>query len=163
MKCKCRIELIEELPIVNIYSIKIGNSEHTEFEKFILKYSGVREHKKDFERLSYYIDKIGVNGALERYFRPESRYGNRVMALPIEINKLRLYVIRVSDNILIIGNGDIKNVDRYNKDPILSCYVSDLEQVDRALKESKNKRATFIIEKKISGRMNFKINRHEKE
>lgn len=49
-----------------------------------------------------WIDRIGETGALERYFRPEGKYGDGVSAIPIESGKLRLYCLRLSDKILIL-------------------------------------------------------------
>ena len=48
-----------------------------------------------------WLDRIGETGALERYFRPEGKYGDGVSAIPIESGKLRLYCLRLSDKILI--------------------------------------------------------------
>lgn len=35
-----------------------------------------------------WLDRIGETGALERYFRPEGKYGDGVSAIPIESGKL---------------------------------------------------------------------------
>ena len=57
-------------------------------------------------------NKIIENGVYERYFRPEGKMNDGVCALPIESGKLRLYCNRLSQQILIAGNGDF-NVKHY--------------------------------------------------
>lgn len=46
------------------------------------------------------------NGAaLERYFRYEGKMSDNVVALPTFRTSLRLYCLRMSDSVLIVGNG----------------------------------------------------------
>lgn len=45
------------------------------------------------------------------------------------LNKLRLYAIRLSDNILILGNGGHKKTKTYNEDPELNECVEHLVQL----------------------------------
>lgn len=80
-------------------------------------------------RIVYYIEKIKENGVLERYFRPEGKPAQKITAIPVETNKLRLYAIRLSDNILIVGNGGHKKTKTYNEDPVLNECVDHLVQL----------------------------------
>lgn len=64
---------------------------------------------------------------LERYFRREGKYADRVYALPTDSGRLRLYCLRLSDKILILGNGGIKATRTYNEDSELNGYVMDLQ------------------------------------
>jgi hypothetical protein len=61
------------------------------------------------------IEKIGENGALERYFRYAGKVRDNVSELPSneDTAALRLYCIRLSENIVIIGNGGPKNTETY--------------------------------------------------
>jgi hypothetical protein len=69
--------------------------------KFINKYANNPSFSRDIQRIVSYIDKIKENGVLERYFRREGKPAQKIKAIPVEINKLRLYAIRLTDNILI--------------------------------------------------------------
>ena len=64
------------------------------------------------------IEAMGEKGILENKFRPEGTLSDRVLALPLLTiprnvqthGTLRLYCIRVSERLLVIGSGDIKRV-----------------------------------------------------
>lgn len=106
MTRKYSIELIEEHDAVNFYSIQLADEELSELERFFEKFPEGCEYDKDIDVIISWLDKIGERGALERYFRPEGRYGDGVGVVPIDVgNKLRLYCLRMSDKILIFGNG----------------------------------------------------------
>lgn len=75
------------------------------------------------------------NGFLERYFRTaEGKMNDNVCALPIETGKLRLYCLRLSDSILIAGNGGVKRTRTYQGDEKLNGYVLTLQELDHAIK-----------------------------
>lgn len=122
MKKRLEIELFEEHPNVNIYTIRFKN-ESTEIEKFLDKFPVGSKFDRDISIIIKVLDNIGKRGALERYLRPEGKFKDNVFALPIEDTDLRLYVIRISDNILILGNGGIKKTRKYNEDPELNNIV----------------------------------------
>lgn len=74
------------------------------------------------------------NGAFERNFRYEGKMKDNVVALSIDSKKLRLYCLRISDQILIVGNGGVKNTRTYNESVELNGYVMDLQKFDELLK-----------------------------
>ena len=76
---------------------------------------------------------------------------DNVCALPIESGKLRLYCLRLSDQILIIGNGGIKETRTYQEDKTLLGYVMNLQKFDSLLKQYIEKGWLSIEEKEISG------------
>ena len=59
----------------------------------------------------------------------EQNDNDNVKALAIDSRKLRLYCLRISDQILILGNGGVKNTRTYQEDSKLSGYVMDLQGV----------------------------------
>ena len=61
---------------------------------------------------------------------------------------LRLYCLRISDQILILGNGGVKTTRTYEEDEILSGYVMDLQQFDELLKQAQ-KKGSITIEKNM--------------
>ncbi len=87
-------------------------------------------------------------GAFERFFRPEGRMEDHVAALSIDSRKLRLYCLRISDQILIVGNGGVKESRTYEDNEELSGYVIDLQVFDKLLTEAR-KDGSITIEKNV--------------
>lgn len=73
---------------------------------------------------------------------------DRVAALSIDSRKLRLYCLRISDQILIVGNGGIKSTRTYEENTELSGYVMDLQEFDKLLAEAQ-KVGSITIEKNV--------------
>ena len=78
--------------------------------------------------------------------------------LPVTSGKLRLYCLRLSDKILIIGNGGIKESKTYNENPELSGYVIDLQNFDSIIKKALNEGLISIEETNILGIENQTFN-----
>ncbi|MCQ2336371.1 MAG: hypothetical protein MJ010_04225 [Paludibacteraceae bacterium] len=57
-----------------------------------------------------------------------------VKALGLDSKKLRLYCLLVSEQIVILGNGGVKDTRTYQEDETLNGYVLDLKQFNRLLK-----------------------------
>lgn len=109
-----------------------------------------------------WLDKIGENGALERYFRPEGKYGDGVGVIPIDIgNKLRLYCLRVSDKILIFGNGGIKDANSWQNSETLAPYVEMLIDTSRFVASRIKDGKIILVDKDLIGNLNF--TRYENE
>lgn len=94
------------------------------------------------------LEKIVAVGAFERFFRPEGKMSDRVAALSIDSRKLRLYCLRISDQILIVGNGGKKDTRTYEESSELSGYVMDLQEFDKLLSEAQ-KDGSITIEKNV--------------
>lgn len=154
---KYTIELYEEADSVNFYTIRFDGEENTEFDKFISNFIEKKEFKKDLQIISRWISNIGQRGALERYFRRESRMSDGVSAIPIEVSKLRLYCLRISDNILILGSGGHKPKDQrtYNTDPQLNNCVETLAKLDAYIKAREAQNRISIVGKNIIGDLTF--------
>lgn len=69
-----------------------------------------------------------------------------VGALPVYKSGLRLYCLRLSDSVLIVGNGGVKTTKTYNEDEDLNGYVISLQKLDGLLK-SDIERGIVRIEK----------------
>lgn len=87
-------------------------------------------------------------GALERFFRPEGKMNDHLAALSIDSRKLRLYCLRISDSILIVGNGGRKETRTYEENEELRGYVMDLQLFDKMLIEAQ-KDGSVTIEKNV--------------
>ena len=110
------IDLVEEYFNVNFYSIHLEGEELSELERFFEKFPIGSEYDEDIDVVISWLDNIAERGALERYFRPEGHYGDGVGVIPIDIgNKVRLYCLRLSDKILVFGNGGVKDAPSWMK------------------------------------------------
>lgn len=156
MKKRLGIELFEEHTNVNIYTIRFKN-ESTEIEKFLDKFPAGYKFDRDIGIIIRVLDNIGKRGALERYLRPEGKFKDNVFALPVEDTNLRLYVIRISDNILILGNGGIKKTRKYNEDPELNSIVERLKTIDCLLIKLEKQGLIQIKGKQLLGNLEFEI------
>ena len=94
------------------------------------------------------LSKIIDKGALERFFRNEGRMRDNVKALAIDSRKLRLYCLRISDQVLILGNGGVKTTRTYQENEKLSGYVMDLQTFDKVLVKAQ-KTGKITIEKNM--------------
>ncbi|MBD5175790.1 MAG: hypothetical protein HDT06_08220 [Bacteroidales bacterium] len=152
-----------ELLLVNssdsctMYTIQFLSDEMSEFEKFISKFREDAELNPDFQAIMRFIEQILSNGALERYFRREGKMNDSVAALPVLKSKLRLYCLRLTDKILILGNGDVKNSRTYEEDDKLQGYVIDLQKFEQLLRQEVRSGNVEITEKEIITNKTFEI------
>ncbi|MCQ2057648.1 MAG: hypothetical protein MJY75_05490 [Bacteroidaceae bacterium] len=149
---KIKIREIEQTENAGLFSICFEGNDETEFEKFILKFKDDAERKQDLQVILNVIRKmLSASGFLERFFRPEGKMNDHVVALPIERGKLRLYCLRMSDSILIVGNGGIKATKTYDDDTDLCGYVITLQKLDVLLKDVIRKGIVSIEGTNITG------------
>ena len=131
-----------------MFSICFDGSEESEFEKFLNEFKDNATYNRDFNVILLALSKIIDKGALERFFRNEGRMNDNVKALAIDSRKLRLYCLRISDQILILGNGGLKASRTYQEDSKLSGYVMDLQSFDKVLLKAQ-KSGKVTIEKNM--------------
>lgn len=136
-----KLELVIESDNVSIYSPKYDGETQTEFEKFMSD-NGSLSHpqlKKDFDAIIAVIKKMVDDcGARENLFRLE---GKNIKAIPLcvehrrrrGVGTLRLYCIRISERILVVGNGGIKRVRKYEDDPVLLDIVDKLRSIEHQI------------------------------
>ncbi len=134
----------------NFYSVVIDDSDDTEFEKFINKFTD-----SDYEYELHLILAILKNvvgdkkGARNNFFRPE----REAHALPsisvlktIEIISddnsdptknfpLRLYCLRISEEILILGSGGVKTSNTFQDSPDCKPHAELMIKVHKAILE----------------------------
>lgn len=149
------IELIEEHDAVNFYSVHLNEEELSELERFFEKFPEGCEFDEDIDIIIAWLDRIGECGALERYFRYEGRYADGVSAIPIETGNLRLYCIRLSDKILIFGNGGVKDCATWEESENLSEYVETLMDTSRFIASRLKNGTMYLVDKEIIGNLNF--------
>ena len=149
------IELIEEHEAVNFYSIHLNREDLSELERFFEKYPEGSEYDEDIDTIIAWLDHIGEKGALERYFRYEGKFGDGVSAIPIETSRLRLYCLRLSDKILIFGNGGLKECAKWQDSDNLREYVETLIETSRFIASRLANETIFIVDKELIGNLNF--------
>lgn len=132
-----------------MYSISFAMDKTTEFERFLNKFEEEASLNEDYQKILYALSIILDKGALERYFRPEGRMNDDLCALPVESGRIRLYCLRISDEILILGNGDIKRTSSYEEDVKLYGYTMDLQKFGRLLKKDIEDGIVTIEEKEL--------------
>ena len=162
MKQEYTIELVEEYDNVNFYSIHLDGEELTEMEAFFEKFPVGCEYDDEIDVIISWIDKIAEKGALERYFRPEGHYGDGVGVIPIDVgNKVCLYCLRLSDKILVFGNGGVKDSATWEESEQLAPYVKLLIDTSRFITSRISDGSIVLVDKEIVGYLNF--TRYEKK
>lgn len=156
MKLEVKIELFETHDKVNFYTLVV-NGQATEIDKFFDRFPEGCPHDEDIDTIIKWIDKLGERGALERYLRNEGRMHDNVYAIPIETANLRLYIIRLSDHIVILGNGGVKSTATYNEDEELNAQVELLQQVDSLLRARIRSGQISHYQKELFGNLCFHL------
>ena len=149
---KATIQSVRQTEKAGLFTISFEGDSYTEFQKFIIKSNENAKLQPDLQKILGAIQRmLSAVGFLERYFRPEGKMRDRVAALPIQTSKLRLYCLRLSDSVLIVGNGGEKSTKTYEDDPELSGYVINLQKLDELLKSAEKKGSISIEETTIQG------------
>lgn len=149
--------LLNERNKCTLYSIQFASEDNSEYERFYEKFIEDAKLNRDLLRIVQIVDKIADEGALERLFRPEGRMKDSVVALPVLSSKLRLYCLRLSDGILILGNGGLKNSRTYQENDSLRGYILTLQKFEELLKEGKRDGTVVITERTIETDNTFEI------
>lgn len=120
------IQLFASFDRVNYYTFKVDGQESSEAEKFFDTFADNPDVEDDLNILATWMKEIGNRrGAYARYFRCE----NKADALPpprkymtdlgSDFCRLRLYCFRLTDEIVIIANGGIKESKDVQNSPKL--------------------------------------------
>ena len=142
------LKTLEQTDNVSLYSICFDGNAISEYESFLQKFKDDAILNEDYKKIILALEKIVAVGAFERFFRPEGKMSDHVAALSIDSRKLRLYCLRISDQILIVGNGGVKTSRTYQESDELSGYVMDLQEFDKLLTGAQ-KDGSITIEKNV--------------
>ena len=149
--------LLEEGNQCTLYSIQFNSEDTSEYERFYNKFIEDAKLNRDLLRIVQILGKIADEGALERRFRPEGKMNDSVVALPVLSSKLRLYCLRLSNGILVLGNGGVKNSRTYEEDDSLRGYVLNLQKFEELLKEGQKNGSVIIRERVIETDNTFEL------
>ncbi len=131
----------------DIFAIKYSNEKEPEVERFLVMYKDDEMFEGDMQSILYTLEQLCLNGAKEYYFRREGKMKDRICAIPIVLSgtrrsvkngTLRLYCIRVSDKLLILGGGGKKITRTYQEDSNLKIQVEALQLIDKQLIQLEN-------------------------
>ena len=92
---------------VYFYTIRLNDAPHTEAEAFRMRFLDHPTFGSDYLEIANILKQISRRGAQQRYFRHE----RAAEALPpkwVRNARLRQYLLRLSDNVVILGNGCVK-------------------------------------------------------
>ena len=146
------IQSVIQTEKAGLFTICFEGESYTEFQKFIIQNDADVELQPDLQEILRILRRMVQElGFLERLFRPEGKISDRVAAIPVTSNKLRLYCLRLSDGVLIVGNGGHKSTRTYNENSELSGYVLTLQKLDALLKVAERKGAITIEKTTIAG------------
>lgn len=148
---KAKILTLDQTEVAGIFTIIFESESLSEFDKFVEKFKGDAYRAEELRFILNQIDAMLERGIEERYFRPEGKMSDNVAALPIYKSKLRLYCLRLSDSVLILGNGGVKNTKTYEEDEDLNGYVINLQTLDKLLKTDIKKGLVRIEKANIIG------------
>ena len=124
---------------VEYFSVRDENLELCEFERFLVKHMELPEIETEFGDLLAWLERLGMDGAEQRFFRHEQR----AQALPppleylgIDYEKhLRLYCLRLSDRAVFLFSGGIKSAARAQDCPNVAPHFYNAQQYCKKIKE----------------------------
>lgn len=134
---------------VKYYSIVLNGNElvdeNTEFYDFLERMENEIEYEDDLNNLLVWIELIGNKyGAKEKFFRHEG-IDSDTSALPpsariqrineIEVNNLRLYCLRVNENVVFLFNGGVKTTFEARDCPNVGKYIKTANRVTKRINE----------------------------
>lgn len=131
---KATLLSLKQTDAAGLFTIIFENENQSEFVKFVNKFKDDAIRKNELRIILNQIDVMLQKGIEERRFRSEGKMSDGVAALPVYQSGLRLYCLRLSDSVLIVGNGGIKSTRTYQEDEDLNGYVISLQKLDSLLK-----------------------------
>ena len=135
------IKKIDDLDFgeVEYFSVQDENLESSEFERFLENHMDLKEVETEFGDLMAWLERLGEDGAEERYFRLE----RLAQALPPNLKllelkhekQLRLCCLRLSDRAVFLFNGGIKTTKKAQDCKNVSQYFHSAQQFCRRIQE----------------------------
>ena len=155
MKRIIEIEFYENYEKVIFYTIRFEN-DSSEMEKFLDQFD-TEELRDEMDILLADLAKIGENGAEIRRFRYEGKMSDNLYAIPLVSCKLRLFCLRISNDLVILGNGFRKKDGPYELDLQANYHASILQKIDKSLKSKINNGTVYIYQREFYGSTKFTI------
>ena len=157
MKLSCELIQIAYGDAGTLYSVKLNGCEKSEFELFT-EIPELQENHDFHEVLAFLEVMVDKKGFKQRFFKVKE--GSRTDSLvALSRGKIRLYCLRWSGILLIVGYGGYKNTKSYQDDPILDRATKVLQAVDEELMDLYRSQDVHIDHKtgEITGKLRFTI------
>lgn len=155
---KYEITLLAEGDLVNYYSFTCDDDEKSAYEYFCEEFDR-EEFQNDMDTIYKSLELIAESGAEDRHFRYAGKRTDNAMELPPHLagTALRLYCLRLSAQVVIVGNGGKKITRTYQEDPRLMNCVKELQALDDFLRMRREKGTVRLIGKDLTGHLTFYI------
>lgn len=137
----------DETSLVTFYTVHRAGEAESETDQFYLKFQNHPQYGDALQELNALLfDTMGEEFGASKYFF--SRHENAATALPpskVRIYELtleypgfplRLYCYRISDQLVVLFNGDVKNVGKVQESPRLSMLFHQANHYVRKIEES---------------------------
>lgn len=116
----------------HIYTVRFLADTDSEFVKFLT--NGEIKSRPERPGLIAHLQAMAErSGFQKRFFREEEKPTDSVEALSRESGPIRLYCCRWTERTLILGDGGLKFVRRYEDDPHLAACVERMAAVYRGI------------------------------
>jgi len=129
------IEEFKRYKHVTFYTIRYDDSELSETDKFIKRFLEEETvYKDDLDDILNWINEIGIRGLKYINLRAE----NDAYALPpyTESSNLRLFCIKITNSIILLGNGGIKSSQTVQESNDLSMKFHDINRFSKSINEA---------------------------
>lgn len=129
------IEEFKHYKHVTFYTIRYDDSELSETDKFIKRFLEEETvYKDDLDDIVNWINEIGIRGLKYINLRAE----NDAYALPpyTESSNLRLFCIKITNSIILLGNGGIKSSQTVQESNDLSMKFHDINRFSKSINEA---------------------------
>jgi len=158
-------EEISELSsqLVRFYSVKLGPDPICEFEKFDSKEFENPIHIDELRVIYSTIEEIRQRGARSFYFHPEgpAEALPKVTKLMKESNRqdfgIRLYCIHISENTVVLLNGDIKTKHNPKECPNVATHFERALKIAVKLKKAIDEKLVHFTVNGMNADENFEI------
>lgn len=141
---------------VRFYTLRIDEAPRTEAERFRMRFLDHPLHGSDYLEIASILKQIAKRGAQRRYFRHE-RLAEALPPKFIRNSKLRQYVIRISDNILILGNGCVKETRTAQESQDCKPTFRIMNKVSERITNLCIERDILVSEDCLEGELNFEL------
>ena len=148
---KATIQSVQQTETAGLFTIVFEGEYLSEFAKFVDKFKNDAKRQDDLRIILNQIDLMMRSGFAERRFRTEGKMRDNLVALPVYKSKLRLYCLRMSDSVLIVGNGGEKDTKTYQESADLNGYVISLQKLDALLQADIREGIVHIEKTEILG------------
>lgn len=148
---------------VYYYTVQIDGEPQSEFEDFLTRMKAMPEYQEQLGQILQFIKEIGIKyGANPHHFKHE----RNAEALPppyyIQPGKpnkygLRLYCIRLSREVVVLLNGDLKTENDPLQCPNCRRHFQFANEIARELDEAIRNREMMLVGREINMADDFEI------